>query len=116
MPKARTPDPQRIEAVKKKIKKASQLERHQRFLVYGGSGVGKTRLASTAPDVLVVDVNEKGTDSVRRDIDPNVYPVEYWHEINDVYWYLASGGHKYRSVAIDGITALQTLCMNFVLG
>lgn len=102
--------------VSKKIKPASKLPKRFRALFYGRSGAGKTRLASSAPDVLVIDVNEQGTDSVRKDFDPDVYTVEYWDELNEVFWYLASGEHKYKSVAIDGVTGMQNLCMKFVLG
>lgn len=102
--------------VLKHIKPASELPKHFRACVYGRSGAGKTRLAATAPKVLVIDVNEEGTDSVRNDIDPDVYTVKYWQEINDVFWFLEAGDHQYRSVALDGITSLQTLCMKFVLG
>jgi hypothetical protein len=45
-----------------------------------------------------------------------VYPVEFWTELNDVYWFLASGNHNYKSVAVDGVTSMQNLCMKFVLG
>jgi hypothetical protein len=86
------------------------------MLFYGRSGVGKTRLASSAPEVLIVDVNEEGTDSVRRDYNPDVYPVTFWTDLSDVYWYLQSGEHTYRSVAVDGVTSMQNLCMKFVLG
>jgi AAA domain len=104
------------ERVESKIVDASELPTNRRFLIYGKAKAGKTRLASSAPDVLLVDVNEKGTESVRRNMNPKVYPVETWSEINDLYWYLAEGKHNFRSVALDGITAMQTLCMNFVLG
>jgi len=103
----------RVEA---KIKRASEIEDHWRVLIYGRSGSGKTRLAATAPKVLLIDVNEHGTKSTRRDIDPYVYPVDYWSDINDAYWYLQSGDHSYESYALDGVTALQSLCMSFVLG
>lgn len=102
--------------VEGKIVNASELPTNRKFLVYGRAKVGKTRLAASAPDVLLVDINEKGTESVRRDIDPRVYPVNFWTEIVDLYWYLQEGKHPYRSVALDGATAMQTLCMNFVLG
>ena len=104
------------ERVAKRIRPASQLPQHARFLFYGRSGVGKTRLAASAPDVLLIDINEQGTTSVRRDYDPQVYPVETWTELQDVYWYLASGDHPYKSVALDGATAMQNLCMKFILG
>ena len=99
-----------------KILPASKMPRRFRGLFYGKSGRGKTRLAASAPKCLIIDVNEEGTDSVRRDYDPNVFPVKFWQEINDVYWYLQSGDHPYESVAVDGLTGLQELCMKFVLG
>jgi len=92
------------------------MPQNRRFLVYGKAKAGKTRLSSSAPEVLLVDVNEKGTESVRRNLNPYVYPVETWTEVNDLYWFLQEGQHEFKSVAIDGVTALQTLCMNFVLG
>lgn len=102
--------------VNKKIKPASELPTNFRALVYGRPGCGKTRLCASAPDVLWIDINEKGWDSIRRDYDPKSYPVEFWHELDDVFWFLQSGEHPFRSVAVDGVTAMQVLCMKFVLG
>jgi AAA domain len=102
--------------VEKKIKRASEFDPNQNMLIYGYPDSGKTRLAATAPKCLIIDVDEKGTDSVRRDIDPYVYRIEFWNEVNDLYWYAQSGNHDFQSFAIDGLTGLQTLCMNFVLG
>lgn len=99
-----------------RIKRASELEQHQRMLIYGTSGVGKTRMVATAPDVLIIDVDEKGTGSTRRDTNPYVYQVSKWSDLIEVFWYLQEGDHPYKSVGIDGITAMQTLCLNFVLG
>jgi hypothetical protein len=39
-----------------------------------------------------------------------------WSEVNEVYWYLQEGDHPYKTVAIDGVTGMQRLAMNFVLG
>lgn len=102
--------------VEKKLKRASELPQNQNFVVYGDSGVGKTRLAATAPDVIICDVNDKGHDSVRRDIDPMFYPCTHWSEVLDLYWYLQEGDHQYKSVAIDTISNLQNICMDFVMG
>lgn len=102
--------------VERQIKSASELPTNSRFCFYGRGGQGKTRLAATAPNVLMVDVNDKGWDSIRRDLDPKVFPIEFWQEINDVYWYLQSGDHPFESVAIDSVTGLQNLCLKFVLG
>lgn len=102
--------------VKKKIKPASKLPQNQNVCIYGDSGVGKTRLAASAPKVLIIDVNDQGHDSVRRDYDPDVYPCTHWSEVNDIYWFLQEGDHEYESVAIDTLTNLQNVCMDFVLG
>jgi len=76
----------------------------------------RTRFCASAPDCLIIDCDEKGTDSTRDDLNPKVVRIETWTEINEVYWYLQSGEHPYKSVAIDTVSGLQTLAMNFVLG
>jgi len=102
--------------VERKVRPASKLPKRFRALVYGKSNTLKTRTVSTLDDMLLIDVNEEGTDSVRNDYDPNVYRVYYWSDLTDVYWYLQSGDHPYKAVALDGLTGMQELCMKFVLG
>src|SRR5262245_56152307 len=102
--------------VEKKIKHASEHPMNLSVVVYARPKVGKTRFCATAPDVLIVDCDEKGTDSTRDDTDPMTARITTWSEINDIYWYLQSGAHDFRSVAIDTVSGLQTLAMNFVLG
>ena len=117
MARGRTTDRSKVsERVRAKIHPASELPQNQNFLIYGDSGTGKTRLASTAPKVLVVDVNDKGQDSVRRDLNPDFIQIEYWREVIDIYWFLQEGDHEYESVAIDTVSNLQNICMDFVLG
>jgi AAA domain-containing protein len=114
--KTRPETAERLDAVRKKIRRASEIEEAARILAFGRSGSGKTRLSATAPNVLLIDVNEKGTASVRRDYDPNVFPAEFWSDVIDVYWFLANGDHDFDSYSIDGATSMQNLCMKFVLG
>ena len=96
----------RVEA---RIKNASEFEDWERILIYGRSGAGKTRLAATAPDVLLMDIDEKGTKSTKKDIDPKAIRIASIDEFVETYWYLQSGQHPYRSVAVDGCTGLQTM-------
>lgn len=114
--KSSTKSPQLHDRVEAKIRRAAELKGHTRSLIYGRSGSGKTRLVASAPNVLLVDINEKGTASVRRDYNPNVYEVDLWTDLTDLYWYLASGNHTYKTVGLDGVTSMQNLCMKFVLG
>jgi len=102
--------------VERRIHKASDLPLNLAVVVYARPKVGKTRFCASAPDCLIIDCDEKGTDSTRDDLDPSVIRIETWSEINEVYWYLQSGDHSYKSVAIDTVSGLQTLAMNFVLG
>ena len=115
-PTSTTENPDLIERVREKIVRADELDEFYHFLIYGRSGIGKTRLAATLPGVLLIDVNDKGTKSTRRSSNPHVYPVEFWHEINDVYWFLQSGNHEFQGWALDTVTAMSSLCMKFILG
>jgi hypothetical protein len=102
--------------VEGKIKRASEYPLNLAVVVYSRPKVGKTRFCASAPKVLIIDCDEKGTDSTRDDLDPNTIRIERWDEINDIYWYLQSGDHNFDSVAIDTVSGLSTLCMNFILG
>lgn len=86
-----------------------------KILVYGRSKHGKTRFAASGPSTLVVDVNEKGTKSIRSYPGCYVYPVSKWEQLSWVYWYLREGNHEYQTVVIDTLTQAQSLCMRQVL-
>src|SRR5882672_1330988 len=112
--------PKQLERIKtrveKKIKSASEYPLNLAVVVYARPKTGKTRFCASAPDVLIIDCDEQGTDSTRDDLDPKVIRITTWSEVNDIYWYLQAGDHPYRSVAIDTVSGLQTLCMNWILG
>src|SRR6478735_2771890 len=93
-----------------------EAEPHLKALLYGHNGAGKTRVAATAPKpLLIVDVNEKGTKSVRTYKGVDVMPVTKWEEFIWTYWFLRSGNHKYKSVVVDNWTSLQNLCIRDVV-
>ena len=81
-------------------------------LFWGRSGTGKTTVASSFPKpILLLDVREKGTDSVSNVKGLKVGQITTWAEFEAVYWYLANGEHDYKTVVIDQITTLQDLAM-----
>jgi hypothetical protein len=103
--------------VAKKIMLASERPQRFRALFYGRSGAGKTRLACTAPNPLLIDINEEGWDSVRKEPhNPNSIEIKYWEELSDVYWFLQEGDHAFETAVCDGLTAMQDLAVKFVLG
>ena len=97
-----------------RIVPVDQANPHVKILVYGRNKKGKTRFCGSAPNVLVVDVNERGTLSIRGS-GAKVFPMRTWGDIDEVYWYLKRGDHDYETVAIDTLTALNALCLSHVL-
>ena len=90
----------------------SELPSMMAILVYGRSGTGKTTFASTAPKpMLLLDVREKGTDSVANVPGIDVAHIEKWDDFVQVYWYLAKGNHKYKTVCVDQVSQLQDLAI-----
>lgn len=97
-----------------KIRKPSQTARKPRILVYGRNKKGKTRFASTAPDVLILDP-EEGTQGLTKS-DPNVWPINSWQEFDDAYQYLKRGKHNHKWVCVDGLTRFSNMSLRFVMG
>ena len=97
----------------------SEVSRHKSFAFYGKSGSGKTTLACTFPKpVLLIDVNDEGTDSVSDlpDVDLEVWDITEFDEIEDVYWWLKANAKKFKTVIIDTVTMLQTKLVEEVAG
>jgi hypothetical protein len=94
-----------------KIRKPSQTKRMPRIFIYGRYKKGKTRLSTTAPNVLVVDP-EAGTDHETK-ANPDVWPINDWSETNDIYHYL-KGKHPYKWVSLDGMTGIAEHALRFI--
>jgi AAA domain len=85
-------------------------------LFYGRSGTGKTALASTFPKpALVLDIREKGTDTIAKVPGIDVLEVSEWEDIEKSYWYLKSKTHKYKTVILDQISQMQDVALLHVL-
>lgn len=95
-----------------KIKDLTELFTPTIITLYGKPGSGKTTLASTAPKPqLIIDVKDKGTDSAKsaslKHGEIEVYPLENFDDIYEVYDYIKDNPGKYKSVVIDHMTSLQ---------
>lgn len=102
--------------VQKKIKDVEQLPMLLSMLVYGRSGTGKTTFAGTWPKpILLLDIKDKGWDSIKSIDGIKVLPVSDWVEIEQVYWMLNKSDHPFKTVVIDTVTQLQELAKFKVL-
>lgn len=87
------------------------------MVIYARNKVGKTSFCGSSDlPTLIIDCGEHGTASVRKRKNVKVYRVDYWEELDWIYWYLKAGDHPFKVVAIDTVTMLATICMKFVLG
>ena len=95
-----------------KVHAVSQLPQIMAALIYGRSGTGKTTLASTFPKpILLLDVREKGWDSVSNVPDLDIAEIESWEEFEAMYWYLSENLTKYKTIIIDQVSQLQDLAL-----
>lgn len=80
-------------------------------LFYGRSGTGKTTIASSFPKpLLLLDIREKGTDSISNVKNVDVAQINRWEEFEDFYWYLEKES-KYKTIVVDQVTQLQDLAI-----
>jgi len=100
-----------------KISPVKSLPRVLSMLVYGRSGTGKTTFAGSFPGpTLLLDIREKGTDSLSNMENVDVLSVESWSEVEEVFWYLkGEGGKKYKTVVLDQVSSLQDLAMEHAM-
>lgn len=103
------------------IERVSERTPRINMLIYGESGVGKTRLAGSADaveemrKVLLIDV-EGGTLTLRNTY-PNVESVRVtsWAEMQEVYDELYTGSYDYTTIIIDSLTEIQKMSMNLIM-
>lgn len=115
---AKTKEETEPTSIESRITAVGDLPVYLKILVYGRSGTGKTTFIGTAPKpLLVLDVREEGTTSIRSRKDTFVLKIETWEDLEEAYWYLAGpGADKFKSVAIDTVTPLQDLALKKVTG
>ncbi|WP_026487664.1 ATP-binding protein [Caldanaerobius polysaccharolyticus] len=96
-----------------KIKLASEMTLYVKALIYGEPGAGKTYLACTAPNPLVLlteyDVSKATMLRVQKDLNKEiaVWPVAAWSDLEEAFEFLQSGEHDFQTVVLDSLTDLN---------
>lgn len=96
-----------------KIVKPSQVKRQPRILIYGRNKKGKSTFCASAPNVLIADP-EQGTDWMTG-VDPDVWPIRQWEDLAELYGFLRSGQHKYEWVALDGLSRMNDMALDYTM-
>jgi len=104
-----------------KLERAADVDPHFNMLVYGKSGVGKTRLAGSAYEVpemrrvLYIDI-EGGIMTLRKEF-PGVERVRVssWKDMQKIYNALYAGGHGFATVILDSLTEIQKFNMDEIM-
>lgn len=101
--------------IESKIHAIGSLPKILSALVYGRSGTGKTFFGGTFPKpALLIDIREKGTDSISTVEGIDVIQVDTWPELEEVYWYVKQSG-KYKSIILDQVSSMQELAMSHAM-
>lgn len=99
-----------------RIRPVSEVPNFTSMLIYGESGTGKTAFASTCPKpLLLLDLREKGTETIAKVEDIDVLSVESWDDFEEAFWMIDSDS-KYETIVLDQITALQGVAMDKIRG
>jgi len=100
------------QSIQSKIRPIGEVPSFITMLCYGKAGTGKTAFAASFPKpLLLIDIREKGHETVAKVPGIDLLQIEDWEELEEAYWML-DAGTKYASVVIDQVTQMQQLGMN----
>ncbi len=109
------PEVRDYKSILKKIKPVSDFDPEFKVVLYGKAGKGKTTLACSFPKpILLLDIKERGTDSVRDIKGLKVLRPESWEDVEMAYWLLKDGDHKFKTFIWDTASNLQRLLIEKV--
>lgn len=83
-----------------------------KVLVYGGAGVGKTRLVATAPAPVLISA-ESGLLSLRQ-FDIPVWPVQSFADLYAAYNFLTQSteAKQFATICLDSISEIGEVCLS----
>lgn len=77
------------------------------FVVFGAEGVGKTTLASFAPNALFIDVEGGRSSILKTKNKPKILAADNVKDLGEIFIYLKANPDKFDSVIIDTITEVE---------
>lgn len=101
--------------VTKKTSDVHVVNRGIKMVVYGGAGIGKTRLCATAPKPLIISA-ESGLLSLRTE-NIDYIEIKTQKDFEDAYKFVASPECTYETVCIDSASEIaETLLIKMKVG
>lgn len=87
-------------------------EGKKNWLIYGGSGDGKTVLAGTAPKSLFITTEAAGTESAKAfGSTADEWVCDTWEDVQAAHRWLREGGaSEYDWVNVDSLSEMEELC------
>lgn len=116
--RAKSADPtvgENFEDLEKRMVDVSSLPPEVKIAIYGKAGTGKTTLAGTFPKALLLDISERGSDSVRDVKGLKVIRVPDWETLELTYWYLRKNPQAFQTAIVDTVSYAQELAIKHVL-
>lgn len=77
------------------------------MIVYGDPGVGKTVLAGTSPNCLILEGDDGSESAAIHGSKADKWPMRDWRDMEEAYEYLRHEKHGYKWVWLDSITLYQ---------
>lgn len=95
------------------IQEAQEDNPYIKLGLYGPPGVGKTWLAASFPDPLILEFREDGSKYIPYKGKKKIRITKF-KQAETAYWYLKGGNHPFKTVALDTTTGLAELAMDYV--
>lgn len=99
------------------LEDVEDVENGQSTVLYGLANTGKTTLLSTWPKpLLLLDFNDKGTDSISDVKGIKVAKISTIAQLEAVFWALKTGKWKFKTVGFDTVTRMQDMFIEDITG